>query len=77
MPFTVAGDEFLSEVEYASMRGCSIPTARRDRREGRGPPFVRLGRRIFYRAADVATFMASRVQRSTSDRPGGFAEARK
>ena len=44
----------------------SDDTARRWRELGYGPPFVRIGRRVFYRKADVAEWLASRTFTSTA-----------
>ena len=39
---------------------CSIHTLRWWRRIGRGPAFVRIGGRVFYRPEDIESWLASR-----------------
>lgn len=40
---------FISEEEYARQRGVTIRTCQRDRQLRQAPPYVKLGRCIFYR----------------------------
>jgi hypothetical protein len=50
----------LSEAELAHVRGVSVRTLQRDRRRGRGIPYRRVGRKIFYaREAVLSHFGAS------------------
>ena len=46
-----------SESELAQLWGCARGTLRRMRREGRGPPWVRLGRLVRYPEAWLETYM--------------------
>ncbi len=50
----------VSEAEYADLRGASLRTIRNERCARRGPPFVRLGRRVFYRTNAVQEWLAGR-----------------
>lgn len=52
-------DHLITEKEFAGMIKRSLTTIRRDRREGRGPVFIRIGRHIRYRIADVKEYMAA------------------
>jgi predicted site-specific integrase-resolvase len=45
-----------TEAELAERWGISRRTLQRWRREGRAPVFLRLGRRIFYKIADIERF---------------------
>ena len=47
----------VSETEYAAQRGVSIRTCQRDRQLRQSPPFVRLGRRIFYRVEAIRQWL--------------------
>jgi hypothetical protein len=47
--------------EYSEYRRCSLRKADRERAEGRGPPYVRIDGRIFYRRADVEEFIAAHL----------------
>jgi predicted DNA-binding transcriptional regulator AlpA len=56
----------LSQREAATMLGLSPRTLERFRCTGDGPPFVKGGRRVLYRPADLNEWIASRVRTSTS-----------
>jgi excisionase family DNA binding protein len=53
----------------AAYLGLSPKTLETLRTRGGGPPFLKLGRRVVYRKADLDTWLAARVRHSTSD-PG-------
>jgi hypothetical protein len=55
---------FLTEKEYAGIRRCSVRTTERERETGVGCPYVRMGRRIYYRPEDVQQFIAAHVRGS-------------
>jgi predicted DNA-binding transcriptional regulator AlpA len=59
----------LSQREAATYLHLSVRTLERFRVSGTGPKFVRLGRSIRYRLADIEAFIASRIVGSTSERP--------
>jgi hypothetical protein len=54
--------ELLTPQEYAHVRRSSIRTLDRERAEGRGCPFVRLGSRIFYRRRDIDRYIETQVR---------------
>jgi hypothetical protein len=54
--------KLLTQKEYTDIRGCSIRTAERERETGDGCPYVRLGRRIYYRREDVERFINAHVR---------------
>ena len=45
----------------------SARTLERWRLEGRGPKFVKLGKRVFYRREDLEAFVVSGLRHSTRD----------
>ena len=49
--------ELLTTREYASYRRCSVRTLDRERADGIGCPYIRLGARILYRRADVDRYI--------------------
>ena len=53
----------LTEQQVAERLNCTKSALRRWRREGRGPRFVKIGRLVRYRQADVEDF----IERSTVD----------
>ncbi|MBI4606434.1 MAG: helix-turn-helix domain-containing protein [Planctomycetes bacterium] len=62
------GDRLLRELEVADLINMSVRTVRDWRLTGAGPPFVRVsGRCVRYRRADLDSWIAARVVRSTSE----------
>ena len=65
--------ELLTPRECADYRRCSLRTLDRERAEIRGPPYVQIGSRIFYRRKDVDLFIDAHVRMpriaATDDRP--------
>ena len=60
--------------EAAAILRCSTHSLNRWRLTGGGPKFVYVGRRVRYRRADLAAFIAASTRNSTSD-PGEPAAA--
>lgn len=56
----------LTESDVADLLRISVRTLQDYRCSGRGPKFVKIGRRIVYRQADVDAFIDARVFASTS-----------
>lgn len=52
-------DEFLTDPQLAKLVKTSTRTTETWRRNGNGPPFIRLGRRILYRRCDVEAWLAA------------------
>jgi hypothetical protein len=53
---------FISEEEYAARRGVSVRTCQRDRQLRQSPPYVVIGRRVFYRIEAVRKWLIAREQ---------------
>ena len=53
-------DEYIDEREVKRIAKRALPTLRNDRFNKRGIPYVKLGRSVRYRLADVLEFMESR-----------------
>lgn len=69
---TVPGDPalvLLDQTRLAKLLGCSARTLERQRLEGTGIPFCRIGRLVRYRLLDVSEYLEAQRRRSTSD-PG-------
>jgi hypothetical protein len=49
--------KLLTSKETAAHRRCSIRTLDRERAEGRGCRYIKIGGRIFYRLGDVDDFL--------------------
>jgi predicted DNA-binding transcriptional regulator AlpA len=62
--------ECMRTPEAARYVALSESTLTKMRLTGDGPPFVKVGpRAVAYRRADLDTWLATRVRRSTSDNP--------
>jgi excisionase family DNA binding protein len=61
-------DRLLTDTDVAAIIGRAKSTLEKDRVAGRGIPFVRIGRQVRYRAADVDAYLARLPTcRSTSE----------
>jgi hypothetical protein len=66
-------DGYIAEEEYATRRGVSLRTCQRDRQLRQAPPYVRFGRRIYYRIEAVREWLVKNervVVRTQSVRRG-------
>jgi hypothetical protein len=54
--------EVKTEAEYAEWRGCSVRTIQRERSRRIGPPFIKLGSKIYYRVAAIEKWLLSKEQ---------------
>jgi predicted DNA-binding transcriptional regulator AlpA len=61
------GEELLKTIDVARATGLAPVTLRRWRTSGQGPRFVRLGRAVRYKPADLAAFVEERTARSTTE----------
>jgi predicted DNA-binding transcriptional regulator AlpA len=62
-------EDLLTVDQVSKIIGSTVSTLEKDRWEGGGPPYVKMGRLVRYRPADVRAWIAERVRSSTSD-PG-------
>jgi predicted DNA-binding transcriptional regulator AlpA len=60
-------EPLLDEVQVAKLTGRAVPTLQKDRVRGTGPQFIKMGRLVRYRPADVDAWLSARVRRSTSE----------
>jgi len=60
-------DEYLTTPQYAKLTHQSIRTCERQRMDGTGPKFIRLGRKILYLRKDVDTWLESRKFENTAE----------
>jgi excisionase family DNA binding protein len=59
--------KLLTETQVAERFEITKPCLRRWRHEGRGLPFVRVGRLVRYRPEDVEKFIADNMQDVSAD----------
>lgn len=63
-----AGSTLLTPRQAAAYTGLAIATLQRQRTEGTGPKFVKIGkRRVGYRLTDLLAWLDARVANSTAD----------
>jgi helix-turn-helix protein len=60
-------DLLLTQREYASIRRCSERTIERERASGTGCRYIKIGRGVRYKRADLLDFIESHARRSTSE----------
>lgn len=60
--------EALDTHQAAAVAGLAPGTLRKMRISGEGPRFLKLGRAVRYRAADLEEWLSARVISSTSER---------
>jgi hypothetical protein len=59
---------FVSEAAYAARRGVTLRTCQRDRQLRQSPPYVVIGRRVYYRVEAVRDWLIAR-ERSGERQP--------
>jgi hypothetical protein len=47
------------ESDVAALRGMSIPSLRNERARGKGPPYQRIGRKVFYPLDNLRKYLAA------------------
>ncbi len=65
-PIRLEDDVLYAEVVISRVLDCEEKTLQAWRSRGRGPAFVKIGRLVRYRGADVKQWINSRTVRSTS-----------
>jgi hypothetical protein len=48
---------YISEPDYAHRRGVTLRTCQRDRQLRKAPPYIKLGRQVFYRIDAVRDWL--------------------
>jgi len=54
--------DLIPEADYAAQRGVSVRTVQRERAQRIGPPFIKLGRNIYYRPAAIQEWLLAQEQ---------------
>jgi Helix-turn-helix domain len=49
----IGGRRLIGERRFAKTLGCSLRTLQRSRTKGKGPPFTKIGRKVFYELNDL------------------------
>jgi hypothetical protein len=58
--------DLLTPKEFARYRRCSLRTLDRERAEGRGCAYIRIGSRVLYRRIDIERYMDAHVRGPTN-----------
>lgn len=58
----------LTDRKVSKRYGIPLWTLRKMRVQGGGPPFIKIGRSVFYKVADVEAWINAHRRKSTSDR---------
>lgn len=67
-PVFMNGDKLHTDDSVSHTLGVKISTLRKWRREGGGPPWVRLGKRLIgYLESDIQAWLAGQRYNSTAD----------
>jgi predicted DNA-binding transcriptional regulator AlpA len=70
--------EILNERQVQETYGFSIPYLRRTRRERRGPRYLKVGKLVRYRKADIEAYLAAHaVETRDLPQPSAKPEARR
>jgi predicted DNA-binding transcriptional regulator AlpA len=59
--------EYLTEKQVSEMTKLALPTLRNYRHQGKGPPYLKIGRSVRYSMADLLEFMERGRVRVQSD----------
>ena len=65
LPLPTDDDALIRAQDVSRYTGIAQQTHARWRHEGIGPKYVRLGRRVFYRAGDLRAWIRSQVRQNT------------
>lgn len=60
-------NELIAPQKLADLLCLSEATLRKWRWEGKGPRFVKVGRKVAYRSNDIQSFIEQQIRNSTSD----------
>ena len=55
-------DNLISEHDRAQIEGRSVRTLQRERLSRKGPPFIKIGRRVYYRRESYEEWLLSHEQ---------------
>jgi hypothetical protein len=64
-------NDLLTEAEYSLKTGWAIPTLRSRRTRGLGAPYIKLGRKIFYRWSSHQAWVLAQERNPTTKRMAG------
>ncbi|WP_333780742.1 helix-turn-helix domain-containing protein [Aliiroseovarius salicola] len=54
--------DLISETDYAEQRGVSVRSVQRERAQRIGPPFIKVGRKVYYRPAAIEAWLLAKEQ---------------
>lgn len=66
-PRSSSADRLWTAAEYAVWRGCTVQAAAHERCRGSGPPYMKVGKRVYYDPFVVRTWFSARQVYSTAE----------
>lgn len=63
-------ESLLTEAQYALQRGVSVRTVQRERALRNSPPFIKLGKSIFYRPEAIEAWLLKQEQTPSKGKEG-------
>lgn len=60
-------NKLITPLKVAELLSVSALTLRKWRWEGKGPKFIKAGRKVLYREQDIENWVTGQTRRSTSD----------
>jgi hypothetical protein len=63
-------EDLIPEIKYAAQRGVNIRKIQRERAQRVGPPFIKLGRKIYYRSAAIEAWLLAQEQAQPRSKSG-------
>lgn len=55
-------NDLMTAAEYAAWREFDIRSEQRERAQRKGPPFIQLGRKVYYRKAAIEAWLLGQEQ---------------
>lgn len=55
-------NDLLTEPQFAELTGRNVRSVQRERARREGPPFIRIGRKVYYRRAAIEAWLLAQEQ---------------
>lgn len=55
-------NDLLTEPQFAELTGRNVRSVQRERARREGPPFIRIGRKVYYRRASIEKWLIASEQ---------------
>jgi len=61
--------DLITEADFAALRGVKVSALQNERSLGKGPPFIRAGRRIYYTMAAIKAYIDAQTIKPAARTP--------